>query len=376
MALGAGGAMALGAMGGSDAPDFSGQNAAALKQADLSAEQLAWAKQIYADSAPDRANATKRANDISDAQLAAMKKQSALTDDYAKYQSDTFRPLEKGIVADAQGYDTQARRDAAAGAALADVENTLATQRGATVREMERKGVNPSSGAAMSLANSMDLGAAALKSKAAGDARTRVETMGAARKMDAASLGRNLPSSQATSAGLALTQGNASAGNAQVGSGMAAQGAQILNAGYSGAQAGLAGAANTYGNINNLQQRIQANNSANDSATMGALGQVAGALFLSDKRAKRNVKPVSGKTSLKAIRKIPVSKWKYKDGAGDGGSHVGPMAQDVRASLGDAAAPGGTAIDPISMHGHALGAIKELDKRMLRLEHADRKAKR
>lgn len=364
MALGAVGGIAMSSMGGdgAQAPDLSGQNAAAVKQADLSAEQLAWAKQIYADTAPDRANAIKRANAISDAQLSAMEKQTALTDDYAKYQRDTFRPLEAGIVADAQGYDTEARREAAAGRGLADVETSLAAQRGATTREMERKGVNPASGAALALSNQMDLGSAAIKAKTANDARTQVETMGLARRSDAANLGRGLASNQATSAGIALNQGNSSAGNAQAAGNVTAQGAQLMTGGYSGAQTGLAGAAGTYGNINNLQQRVDANNSASNSATMGALGQVAGALIMSDKNKKKNIKPQSGTMSLAAVRKMPVSKWDYKKGTGDGGHHVGPMAQDARKGLGDQVAPGGKRIDLISMNGHTLAAVKQLDK--------------
>jgi hypothetical protein len=93
---------------------------------------------------------------------------------------------------------------------------------------------------------------------------------------------------------------------------------------------------------------------------------------MSDKNAKKNIKPQSGKASLAAMRKMPVSKWDYKKGKGDGGSHVGPMAQDVRKGLGDATAPGGKVIDMISMAGHTLSAIKEIDKRLMTLESARR----
>lgn len=73
------------------------------------------------------------------------------------------------------------------------------------------------------------------------------------------------------------------------------------------------------------------------------------------------------------MRKIPIESWKYKQGsaADDGGqTHTGPMAQNVRKGLGDVAAPGGKKIDLISMNGHTIGAIKELDKRLLTLENA------
>lgn len=260
----------------SDAPDTTAMNTAATSQAKMSEEQLAWAKQIYADTAPDRANATKRANAISDAQLSAMEKQSALTDDYAKYQRETFRPLEAGIVADAQGYDTEARREAEAGRGLADVEYSLAAQKGAMTRDLERKGVNPASGAALALANATSMGSAAMKASAANSARKQVETMGLARRLDAANLGRNLASNQATSAGIALNQGNASSNNAQAAGNVSGQGAQLLNSGYNGAQMGLANATNTYGRIAGSEAGADASN----AQTMGGLGSVVGGVMI------------------------------------------------------------------------------------------------
>lgn len=68
-------------------------------------------------------------------------------------------------------------------AASADVEQNLAAQRGATLRDMQRKGVNPSSGAAMALQGTMDINAAKLKAGAANAARTQAETVGLARRM-------------------------------------------------------------------------------------------------------------------------------------------------------------------------------------------------
>lgn len=363
----------------SDAPDTSKQQEAALQMSQLSKEELEWAKQIYAETAPDRANATARANEVSNAQLTALNKQTDLTDDYAAYQKNTFRPLEEGIVADAQAYDTPARREAEAAKATAGVEMSLANQRAASNRELERSGVMPGSGKQLALSGAMDLGSAKLKAGAASQARSLVETVGAARRSDAANLGRNLASNQATSASLALNQGNASAANAASTGGIAAQGAALMNSGYSGAQSGLSNAASTYGQIANTQ----ANAASGSSGLFGALGSVAGqyagsaagsaqlAAMFSDKNMKKDRKPVSGKLSLAALRKVPVESWKYKkDSPGDDGgkAHVGPMAQAYNKALGDATAPDGTKVDLISLSGHQTGAIKELDKRLIKLE--------
>lgn len=375
--------MLLSSMGGSDQPDNSGMNAAAVQQAALSKEQLDWSKQIYAETAPDRADATHRANLVSDAQLESMNTQTGLAKDYDAYNKSTFRPLEQGIVADAQSYDTTARRESEAAKAMAGVEMSLANQRSASNRDLERSGVAPGSAKQLALSGAMDLGSAKLKAGAANAARTQVETIGQARKMDAANLGRGLASSQATSAGLALTAGNSASANGLASGNINAQGNQIMTSGYAGAQQGLAGAAGTYGNI----ARIQQDSANSDSATMSSLGSMAGtaAMMYSDKNMKERRKPVSSKMSLAAVRKIPVESWKYKRGsAGDdgGATHTGPMAQNVRKGLGDATAPGGKKIDLISMNGHTISALQEIakgqdkiDKRLMRLENARTKAK-
>ena len=92
------------------------------------------------------------------------------------------------------------------------------------------------------------------------------------------------------------------------------------------------------------------------------------ASFLSDKNAKKDIKPVSGTAALKAVKATPVSSWRYKDGKGDGGAHVGPMAQNVRKTMGETAAPGGKQIDLISMNGISMAAIAALDRKVGRLE--------
>lgn len=371
-----------------DAPDMTAQNAIAASQAKLSQEQMDWAKQIYSETAPDRAAATQRANAVSDAQLESMNTQTAQAKDYAEYQKGTFRPLEQKIVGDAQTYDTPERREAAAAQAGADVQMGLASARASGARNLERAGVQPGSGKAAALDSQMSLGAASATAAAANKARTQIETVGSAKLADAANLGRGLASNQATSAGLALTAGNNASANGQASGNINAQGNQIMNSGYAGAQSGFAGAAQTYGNITN--QQLKANESS--GAAMGALGKVAGSfagssagsslistglMAFSDENMKTDRKAVSPKLSLAAVRKMPVDSWRYKKGsAGDDGgkSHVGPMAQDVQRGLGDFTAPDGKKIDLISMNGHLTNAIKQLDKEVMSLKHARRRA--
>ncbi|MFN5348820.1 MAG: tail fiber domain-containing protein [Polaromonas sp.] len=357
--------------GDAPAPDMSGQNAAALQQAALSTEQLAWAKEIYAEAAPQRADSIRRANLVSDAQLEAMNKQTALTDDYANYNKTTFRPLERGIVADAQGYDTPARREAMAGQAMADVGSQADAGRETLAREAMARGVDPSSGNFAAAQGASAVRQAAAKAAAGNDARMKVETIGAARKSDAANLGRNLASSQATSAGIALSQGNSSASNMAATGAITAGGNAILNSGYSGAQAGLAGAANTYQGITNAQ--LKANESNN--AVWGALGTMGGAAItaFSDQTMKQDIQPVDGEKALEAVNATPVSNWAYKVGTkgDDGGEkHTGPMAQDVQKNMGEKAGPKGKKIDLISLNGINMAAIQGLTQRVNKIAAA------
>lgn len=256
----------------SKAPDNSGANAAAVMQAQLSKEQLEWAKQIYAETAPDRAEATARANEISDQQLSDMRKQSSLTDEHAQFYRDTYKPIEQRLAGEAEGYDTAQRREAASGDAMATVGQQFDVARASMARDASARGVDPSSGNFAASMGTLGATEAAAKASAGNAAAKQVETVGYARRMDAAGLGRGTVSNQATSAGIVLNQGNSSVANARAVGDIQAQGNQIMTQGYSGAQNGLAGASNTYNNIASIQQK------ANDkSALWGAAGSAIGA---------------------------------------------------------------------------------------------------
>lgn len=83
----------------------------------------------------------------------------------------------------------------------------------------------------------------------------------------------------------------------------------------------------------------------------------------SDVNLKTNIKQLSPTNALDAMSKIPVSGWTYKKGTAhyDGQQHVGPMAQDVKAKLGDDFAPGGKKIDLINLNGLAMSSIQGLN---------------
>lgn len=79
----------------------------------------------------------------------------------------------------------------------------------------------------------------------------------------------------------------------------------------------------------------------------------------SDYHAKGNIKPYSG--VLNKLSKLPSYSWNYKEGEGDGGAHIGPMAQDTYKLFGDKAAPGGKSIDLVTLNGLTMQGVKELN---------------
>lgn len=351
----------------SKAPDTSGINAAAVAQAALSAEQLAWAKELYAETAPDRADATRRTNEAADAQLASMRQNDAISKDYNDYAKETFRPLEKQMVADAVAYDTDERKEQNAGRAVADVAQQFDKSAEQSTRALSRMGVNPTSGAALAASNQMGIGKAVATAAAANKARLDTETQGYARKSDAANLGRGLASAQATSAGVALNAGNSAVGSSGAVGNIAAQGNSIMQQGFNGASNSMASSGNLYGQVAQIQTQADAQR----NAQIGQIGQAAGtAAMLSDVRLKTDIKGMNPDAALKAINRTPVFKWKYKSDskADDGGmEHTGPMAQDVQATMGNKVAPKGVVIDLISMNGINMAAIQALSKKVDRL---------
>lgn len=92
----------------------------------------------------------------------------------------------------------------------------------------------------------------------------------------------------------------------------------------------------------------------------------------SDINLKRNIKKFNPRDAMRSIRNTAVSAWNYrKDHYGEGSSKataIGPMAQDVRAHMGDEAAPEGNKIDLITMNGVTMGAVKDLDQRLIGYE--------
>lgn len=357
----------------SSAPDTSGLNAAAKLDSQTGKDALEFYKKVYGDSAPDRANASALSARVANSQINAMDTETGLANEAADYQRSTFRPLETGLVKEAQNYDTEGKREQLAGLALGDVHSGFQGARDMAARELERHGENYSDGASKSLLARGYTDEALAGAQAANKARTEATTYAHALQMDAAGLGRGLPSQQATAAGLALSSGNSAVANGQVPLNVAAQGAGVMQQGFGTAINGFNSSGNLYGQIANIDQRANDANSSLFSGLGQAAGRVGAAYFAgSDKNTKKDVKAASPEISLRALKRTPISRWTYKPGEGDGGTHTGAMAQDVRKNFGEQAAPGGKVVDLISLAGHAMNAVKAVDKKVVALQNAKR----
>jgi hypothetical protein len=306
------------------------------------------------------------------AQQEAQGQQSAAfsAEELDRYRTVT-RPLQDRVVADANNWDSQAEIERATGTAAATVQGQYDAARDSNVRTMGAMGVSPDSGrgvqGGVDDANSLALMKAGTVNTMT-DARKQqgMALRGQAAGMMSGTAGTGMQASQlavgANNAATAVPGAQTSAYNASL---------QPALSFSSSAMTGNTAA----GNMMNQQYQNQV---AANSAKLGAIGSAvgigaglySGRMPTSDVNAKQDIEPVDGDEAMDALRKVPVSEWDYKDGQGDGGRHVGPMAQDVNAAMGEKAAPGGKKLDLITMNGMSMAAIKALDARLAKLERA------
>lgn len=388
LGIGAIGTVAAGASDQSGSADaaLEAQRRAADNTYALGQDQLAFAKQQWEEGRAARDKAAATADEVSQQLLASQRQADAIAKEYEDYRKSTFQPLEQQIVSEATNYDTPDKRAAAARSAIADVDMGYAGVRDATNRQLASMGINPGSARAIAALGGAGVDQARASAGAAYSARKGVEDTGTAMKLNAASLGRNLPANQNASANTAINAGTSAVNAGTAPATIANSNVNALNSAYTGAVNAANSAGNLYGSAANIAQRGASNN----AAAWGALGSTVGsylgsdsgskaidqfATWISDENVKSDVEPVDGDEALAAVNATPVKKWRY-DAASmaaqglpmdDGEQHVGPMAQDVNATMGEKAAPGGKRIDPITMAGITMRAVQAVDGKVNRL---------
>lgn len=312
---------------GGDAPDYSAlaaaSEASAQIMADLGYEQLAFSREQYDSVKPFM-------EEIAGLQSEAARQQMGQAQDYYDYQRETYRPLEQGVAAAAQNFNTDAYREGLASQAAADAGLAFSTTRAANERASASMGVNPNSGRFAGINAASELGLAAARAGAMTGTRRQAEQIGYARSLDAAGLGRNLAGVSlgayggAVGAGSAAGQSAQSAGqnymgNMAIGSGTIASGQQMQIQGLS--------------NVLNAQTSAYVN--SNDSV-LGDIGGIMGAgaslmtAWPSDRRLKQDIRAVG-----KDLRTgLMLYEFRYIDDPSD--LYVGVMADEVETAYPDA----------------------------------------
>jgi hypothetical protein len=264
-------------MGGDSPPDTNpGQIASAeaakevgQMQKDTAMEYLNFSKEQYADFKDDL-------KEISAAQKKIMADTAKRAEEYAAYERETFRPLEKRLVAEAEGYDTAAKREELASQGMADVASAYQVQRQQALDTMAKYGINPNSARFAAINAQLGQGEAAARAGVATKSRIAAEEMGRARLYDAAALGRGLASNATAAAGTASQVGTAASGSymapAEYMGKAYGQTGQMLG----GASSSFGTAGNIYGQEFNARMQGYTAQQAGKSDMMGALGGIAG----------------------------------------------------------------------------------------------------
>jgi hypothetical protein len=198
----------------------------------LGERQLEFAERQYAEMMP-------LARQVYGQQMDAQRQQMDQAQNYFDYQQQTFRPVERGLVADAQRFSTEDYREQMARDAALQAARAFGTTQTMGDRAAAARGISIDSPAAMAMRNQGQYALATGKAQMMNNARTQAEQMGFARRLDVTGLGRGL-----AGASTAAYQGATGAGSAGLSSAMA-PGSQF--------QQGLGAAGQTMGGILNSQ---------------------------------------------------------------------------------------------------------------------------
>jgi hypothetical protein len=343
-------------------------------------DAMAWFRQAYEDQRPGRDAAVQRGADVSNAQFRSMEFANNEAADLANYQRTTFRPIEQRIASDAMAYDSPGRRMQAAAAAAADQDVSAAATQQATNRSLSRMGVAPGSSKALAAREDNNVAQSVGRGASMTQAVRDVERTGNERLMQAAGVGNAVAGRQVQQQGIGLQAGNASAATASNALRDYQSGNSLMQTGFNTQLQGLSTAGNLFNGVaaGERADRNAADANARDDRRdlitgIGQVGQFVGNLISEKGKKKGTGKMADSAKALEEVEGTPVHEgWEYdpkKGGPDDGGmKHTGPMAGDVRRTMGEKAAPGGKMIDPVTMNGRMLAAVQELSKRVKALE--------
>lgn len=217
-------------MGGKSAPpapDYTpmmqAQMAMSAEQAQVSREQLAWAKEtwaadrkfttdmydisrpiVLAQAATALANADNVQKILDIQAKTSQNEYDAGVENRARYK-DVFQPIEDDLVRDAATYDSPQKIDELRGRAMADVSDQFDQTRRTAAQRLESYGIDPGQTRAAALDVGVRTAEAASKAAAGEGARLNAENTGRALRGEAINIGKGYPGqiaqAYATSAG-------------------------------------------------------------------------------------------------------------------------------------------------------------------------------
>lgn len=238
---------------------------------------------------------------------------------------DRLTEIQNQVLADNANFNQGAYRERLLGEATTDINSAFKQAQDIQTREMARRNVNLSSGAAAMMRNQSTLNQALALSKAARDVSeaARLEGYRLGDRALGALNGNQQLAMQATSAGMGMAQGSYAL--ASTGQGVVGTGLNTYNSGYSAA-AGMYGnmgttatnAFNAQANYKNAQDKLAA-----ESDPTGEILGMAARGMMSDRRVKDNIRRVGTLDNG-----LPVYTFTYKDDP-RGTTVMGVMADEV-----------------------------------------------
>lgn len=350
---------------------------AAQAQAELGRDWLEESKRQFEIANQRQVGIDDVTKQVTQQQLASSQQaQQWATQDRARY-TGTFLPMQDRFIQDANNWDSAGRQQTVAAEARADVMTAAEQGRQTAQRQAAAMGLDPTSGRYAAIERTGNSGTALAAAGAQNAARSQVRREGMALRGDAINLGSGLGVNPAASLGLGVQAGSAAMQGGLAAAGNARANVAGLQGGYQTAMSGYQNQASILGQqdqraLSAWTAQTQAN-AQSSAGMMSGLGSLAGAALpfvFSSKDMKENKRPTSG--ALDAVMGMPVQEWDYKPGAGDGGRHIGPYAEDFQreTGMGD-----GKTINIIDAIGINMRATQELAEEVRAMKRERTKAR-
>jgi hypothetical protein len=268
-----------GGKGGGDAPSPDPNiGKAAMKNAEIGEDWLAFAREQFAAGNVRQEEMDDLTTAVIDQQLVTAEQQADwATKDRDRYEN-VFQPLQDEFVKEAGEYGSPERQAQAAAEARTDIMKASSSQKGAAQRQMASMGINPNSGRFRAIERSADVNTAVAAGGASNAARQMIRDKGLALKADAINIGSGLPSQTATAAGIGLNAGNSAVNNQGAANSNFYQNNGVMGQGFGGAMQGYSNQGNILSDLyGNQVQAWQAQQQAN-ATSAGGIGSMVGTI--------------------------------------------------------------------------------------------------